>query len=246
MVTTVAFEVVSNEEIAPKVNHIRLKRADDSKFNFIPGQFITIHFEKDGRLLRRSYSIASIPTIDETIDFAASYVENGAASQYLFALQPGDVIQASGPFGRLILSEEALPRLFLLATGTGITPYRAMLPLLSERLRHQADFQVYIMQGVQYRKDALYANDFLHWAAKFPKQIHYRTYLSREDLSENRASYEYSGYVQSSFDELTLVPEMEVVYLCGNPNMIDQAFVKLQNLGLTTRQIRREKYISSK
>ena len=121
-----------------------------------------------------------------------------------------------------------------------------MLPLLSERLGHQADFQVYIMQGVQHRKDVLYANDFLQWAAQFPTQVHYRTYLSREDLSQNRASYEYPGYVQSSFDQLTLVPEVEVVYLCGNPNMIDQTFVKLQNLGLTTSQIRREKYISSK
>ena len=246
MLTTLALPVVRNEEIAPRVNHISLTCPEH--FSFIPGQFITIHFEHAGRSIRRSYSIASRPGIDQTIDFAASYVENGIASEYLFGLTPGSVLQVSGPFGRLILRTEPEPlnRLFLIATGTGITPYRSMLPALSEKMRAAPNLKVFIMQGVQYRKDVLYAEDFHAWAKQFPSQAVYRTYLSRENLNDVRAAYEYSGYVQSSFAELAIVPEQEVVYLCGNPNMIDEAFAVLQGVGLSTSQIRREKYISSK
>jgi len=244
MLTTFALQVIRNEEIAPRVNHISLTCPEG--FSFIPGQFITIHFEHAGRSIKRSYSIASRPSIDQTIDFAASYVEGGLASEYLFGLKPGAVLQASGPFGRLILRSEPLNRLFLIATGTGITPYRSMLPELAEKIRAEPHLKVFIMQGVQYRKDVLYAEDFHVWAQQFPEQASYRTYLSRENLSAARAAYEYSGYVQSSFSELAVVPEQEVVYLCGNPNMIDEAFALLQAIGLSTSQIRREKYISSK
>jgi ferredoxin-NADP reductase len=244
MSATFALQVVRNEEIAPRVNHISL--SFPAGFSFVPGQFITIHFEHAGRSVRRSYSIASAPQEQETLDFAASYVAGGAASEYLFHLTPGAVVQVSGPFGRLVLRPEPLKRLFLVATGTGITPYRSMLSELSARMRADADLKIFIMQGVQYRKDVLYAEDFHRWVSAFPLQAEYRTYLSRESLNEPCAAYEYSGYVQSSFAELAIVPDQEVVYLCGNPNMIDEAFLMLQGMGLSTGQIRREKYISSK
>ncbi len=246
MVAIVAFEVVATDEIAPRVKHIALKPSATAEFPFIPGQFITIHFEKDHHPLKRSYSIASIPGTDQTIDFTASYVEHGPGSQYLFALKPGDKVQVSGPFGRLILKEEPVRRLFLLSTGTGVTPYRAMLPALSEKIRKDPAVKILIAQGVQRRQDVLYAQDFLAWAAQHRAQAEYRCYLSREDLSAHRESHEFSGYVQKSIEAFAIQPEGDIVYLCGNPNMIDQAFAQLQTLMLPTSQVRREKYISSK
>jgi NAD(P)H-flavin reductase len=52
--------------------------------------------------------------------------------------------------------------------------------------------------------------------------------------------------VQSHFDALGLDPASDVVYLCGNPNMIDEAVVNLKERGFTLKQLRREKYLSSK
>ena len=44
---------------------------------------------------------------------------------------------------------------------------------------------------------------------------------------------------------LDLNPETDVVYICGNPNMIDQSFEMLTNAGFDIKSVRREKYISS-
>lgn len=244
-IPTRTFTVVDSQLISPRVKHIALQNQDGTALSFIPGQFITVHFNHQEQSYRRSYSIASIPGHDQSLDFAASFVENGPGSQYLFALQAGDTVQLSGPFGRLILKEENVKRLFLIATGTGITPYRSMLPALSERI-HKEGLQVVILQGVQYRHDVLYAADFLAWAATHPQHAEYRTYLSREDLNVNRAPHEYSGYVQQSLTALAAQPSDDVVYLCGNPLMIDAAFAQLQTQGFASSQIRREKYISSK
>lgn len=239
-IVTHTFTVQNSHLISPRVKHIALQGPIK---DFIPGQFITVHFNRDGRDYRRSYSIASIPGRDHTLDFAASYVEHGPGSEYLFALKTGDSVQVSGPFGRLILKEEPVKRLFLLATGTGITPYRAMLPALSEAI-DQFDIKVCIAQGVQLRTDALYSEDFLAWSQQHPLNAEYRSYLSREDLSHAKADHEYSGYVQQSLANATV--EGDIIYLCGNPLMIDAAFAQLQASGFASSQIRREKYISSK
>lgn len=242
---THTFTVVDSQFITPKVKHIALTPSTGQDFHFIPGQFITIHFNHGGQAYRRSYSIASVPGRDTSIDFAASYVEHGPGSEYLFALQVGDSVNVSGPFGRLVLKDEAVKRLFLIATGTGITPYRAMLPALSEKIR-QTGVKVVIVQGVQFRHDVLYAEDFLNWVKDHPEQAEYRSYLSREDLSGTHATHEYSGYVQQCLDSLHATAGEDIVYLCGNPSMIDAAFAQLQAAGFASSHIRREKYISSK
>jgi ferredoxin-NADP reductase len=239
-IQTHTFTVQDSRLVSPRVKHIALQGPITE---FIPGQFITVHFNRNGQDYRRSYSIASIPGRDHTIDFAASYVEHGPGSEYLFALQTGDSVQVSGPFGRLILKQEPVKRLFLLATGTGITPYRAMLPALSEAIA-QLDIKVCIAQGVQFRADTLYSEDFLAWSQQHPHNAEYRTYLSREDLSHTKAAHEYSGYVQQSLAHTTV--DGDIIYLCGNPLMIDAAFAQLQAAGFASSQIRREKYISSK
>src|SRR3546814_2441616 len=110
--------------------------SSDLALAFIPGQFIQIHFSyADGSPTKRSYSIATVresaQAADDPIEVAVSYVPGGAASELFGPLQQGQRIDASGPFGRFCVMRAAHNRrALLIATGTGVTPYRAMLPLL--------------------------------------------------------------------------------------------------------------------
>ena len=72
--------------LTPNVKHFVFHSIQEPAFDFIPGQFITIHFERDGKTLRRSYSIANTPTQNNRIEFAAGYVEGGPGTDLLFAL----------------------------------------------------------------------------------------------------------------------------------------------------------------
>ena len=54
------------------------------------------------------------------------------------------------------------------------------------------------------------------------------------------------GHVQALIRELAPDPAGDIAYLCGNPNMVDEAFTLLKEAGLPVPHIRREKYISSK
>lgn len=229
--------------ISPKVKHFIFHCSQSPAFHFLPGQFITIHFEHEGKQLKRSYSIANSPQQDNCIEFAAGFFEGGPGTELLFNLKPGDQININGPFGRLILKDPDPKRYVLVATSTGTTPYRAMIAELSQRLEKQNELQVVILQGVQKREEVLYGNDFIDFAKKFPKQVTFTACLSKmspEELGPN----EHAGYVQFVFPEIHLNPEQDLVYLCGNPSMIDEAFHYLKEQGFAMQHIIREKYIS--
>jgi ferredoxin-NADP reductase len=228
--------------ITPKVKHFIFKCEVTPHFNYLAGQFITIHFEHQGKILKRSYSIANAPQENNQIEFAAGYFENGPGTELLYHLQPGDILQASGSYGRLIIKDELPSRFIFLATSTGITPYRAMLPKLSVLMKQHPELQVVIIQGIQRREEILYAEEFQAFAQQHANAS-FRAYLSKQpsnDLNE----HEYSGYVQHAFPSLNLNPEGDMIYLCGNPSMIDEAFNSLKEQGFSMHQIIREKYIS--
>lgn len=228
--------------ITSKVKHFIFKCDIAPCFNYTPGQFITIHFKHEGKDLKRSYSIANEPGQNNQIEFAAGYFEQGPGTQFLYNLKPGDIINISGPFGRLVLKDELPGRYILVATSTGITPYRAMLGELRNRLEQNPQLRVVILQGVQRREEILYAEEFRNFARQYP-QATFMPYLSRQTAEELQDN-EHTGYVQHAFPKLDLKPQHDVVYLCGNPGMIDEAFNYLKEQGFAMQQIIREKYIS--
>lgn len=228
--------------ITSKVKHFIFSCELTPHFHYLPGQFITIHFEHQGKMLKRSYSIANTPKQDNQIELAAGYFANGPGTELLYNLQPGDTLEASGPYGRLIIKEEQPKRYILVATSTGITPYRAMLDQLNTLLEQHPQLEVVILQGVQRREELLYAPEFEAFAQKNARST-FMPYLSRQPAHELQNN-ERNGYVQHAFSTLNLDPQQDVIYLCGNPGMIDEAFNLLKEQGFGTQQIIREKYIS--
>ncbi len=229
------------KQLTPNTRHMVFTRADNETLDFIPGQFISAHFEHEGKELRRSYSIATIMGESTDIEFAISYYKDGPASELFFHSEPGAEFVFSGPYGRLILRDEQPKRYVFIATGTGVTPYRSMLPQLHERLSSE-DLQVIVLLGVQRRNDQLYTDDFLKFSNDHPN-FEFRIHYSREKDIE-LASHERLGYVQTAFDELQTNPETDIIYLCGNPYMIDDSFALLKEQGFAVKQVRREKYVS--
>ncbi|MCD6045983.1 MAG: mmoC [Gammaproteobacteria bacterium] len=241
MQNTFTVTLVEATLLTPKVRHLKFKRHDGLPLEFTPGQFVSFHFSAaEGKEIRRSYSLASIPGQSEHIELALGYVEGGLASKTLFTAQPGDQFAMSGPYGRLILRDENPQRYIMVATSTGVTPYRSMLPALAARLNQ---VKVVIMLGVQTRLDALYSTDFLAYANQYPN-LDFRLCYSRETDKEHLLPFEHLGYVQEQFALLNPSPDNDIVYLCGNPNMIDAAYDILKEKGFSAQQVRREKYVS--
>jgi ferredoxin-NADP reductase len=240
--------LVDSFMLASAVRHLVFERVDGQPLAFTPGQFLQIHFHyDDGTATKRSYSVASVgdgSSPVQRIEIAVSYVEGGAATRLLSELPIGGVVDASGPYGRFCLqATDTHPRYLLLATGTGVTPYRAMLPQI-EQLLARGDREVVLLYGARSEAELLYGEQFEAFAQAHPGFL-FHGCLSREARAVPRST-DRSGHVQNVLAELGPSAERDIAYLCGNPNMVDAAFAALKEFGLPVPQIRREKYISSR
>jgi ferredoxin-NADP reductase len=248
MVEHFQLRLVDSHMLAPAVRHLVFARVDGQPLALVPGQFMQVHFQyADGTATKRSYSVATVgdgASPVAHVEIAVSYVDGGAATHLLGNLPVGGVIDASGPYGRFCLqAADSNRRYLLVATGTGVTPYRAMLPQL-EKLLAAGNREVVLLYGARSERELLYGEQFDAFAQAHPG-FTFHGCLSREPRAVVRAS-DRSGHVQHVLAELQPQAGQDIAYLCGNPNMVDAAYAALKDFGLPVQHIRREKYVSSR
>ncbi len=234
----------SSQKLSPKVLYLSFEREDNTLPDFIAGQFITLHIEGPQKILHRSYSVANSPNHGNTIDIACAFVEGGVASNLLFGLKPGESVLASGPYGLFVLKDESPSRYVLVATGTGVTPYRSMLGELEKRFTNtHPNLKVDLIFGVRNQQELLFKDQFLEFAKQHPHFQFHACYT--QEANKELLAFEHACRIQPILENLALDPTQDVVYLCGNPNMIDETFLMLTNKGFDRKSVRREKYLFS-
>jgi NAD(P)H-flavin reductase len=182
-----------------------------------------------------------MPSQSTSFEISVSYVEGGRGTRLLWGLNPGDRIVGSGPYGRFVLRKEQVRTYYLVGTGTGVAPYRTMLPELAERIRTE-HLRVHLLLGVREPAELLYGEEWVAFMRANPG-FDFTACYSRV-IPEEPQHWERKGYVQHVLADMDLHPKDDIVYLCGNPNMVDQAVELLTtNKGYSPYDIRREKYV---
>lgn len=89
------------------------------KFNYKPGQYLSLHVSVNDESLRRSYSICSGP--NEALAIGIKAIENGKVSNYLVNdIKVGDTIEVDFPEGNFTVNSES--NIVAFVAGSGITP----------------------------------------------------------------------------------------------------------------------------
>lgn len=161
----------------------------------------------------------------------------GLASNYLCDLKVGDPVTLTGPVGRhFLLPEDFRERdLILVATGTGIAPYRGMLKEIFE-----AGFKgrVWLYFGVKFRDTLLYDHEFE--AYRKHKNYFYVKALSREEPNpvpdivltrENRMYVQVKMFQDRKLLQEALARPDSIVYICGLKGMENGIYPVLDRIG---------------
>ncbi|MFP4377415.1 MAG: ferredoxin--NADP reductase [Spirochaetales bacterium] len=215
--------------IVPRVHEVRfltestyVLRFDRGDLEFEPGQYVSVGVRGDINM--REYSIYS--TADAPfLEILVKRVDGGHVSQALSRLKEGDELEVDGPFGFFLIGEtERAERDFLfISTGTGISPFHCFAgsyPDLPYRLLH----------GVRA------AEERYEYDSYDPTLL--TTCVSRESCEEPRV---VQGRVTDYLRENPVDPRT-LCYLCGNCDMIYEAFDILKGHGVPPEQLFAEVY----
>ncbi|MFW5742073.1 MAG: ferredoxin--NADP reductase, partial [Spirochaetota bacterium] len=217
----------------PRVQEIRnltesayILRFDRNGIDFEPGQYVAVGV--GGEIDMREYSIYSSLDADY-LEILVKEVEAGYVSRRLRRLEPGDELEVDGPFGFFTIdAAERTRRPFLLvATGTGISPFHCFA-------QSYPDLDYRLLHGVR-----LGSERYEH-AAFDPHRL--TSCLSRDRQTVDAAARSggrdgspadvavagpgeaiVAGRVTDHLREHPVPPET-LCYLCGNCDMIYEAF----------------------
>ncbi len=192
-------------------------RFERQGFEFEPGQYARVGVEGDPEI--RDYSIYSGSNQDY-VEVLVRRVEDGLVSKQLCDLAVGDEVSVGGPYGHFKLIEEVRDKpLLLIATGTGISPYRSFT-------ESYPDLNYQLIHGTALLEE--------NYEAEFYGENYFHC-VSREEGGD------YKGRVTEYLKTLEIAPDTNA-FLCGNCDMIYEAFDMLQDQGVPTARIHTEVY----
>jgi ferredoxin-NADP reductase len=222
------------ETHTPTVKSFFLRLPPGERLEFKAGQFISIHVPKEGKMVRKPYSIASSPSEIPLLELCVKWVKNGFVSNSLFSCQEGTAIPVDGPDGVFYLRKPFKAGLVFIGTGTGIAPLRSMIRSL---FQENYPGQAVLIFGVRNETEILYEKEF-------------------RQIEENHGNFRFvpvisrpvnwngeTGYVQEKIDRYIGDSAGKEVYVCGLPPMVDAVKEKLKSIGFERKQIYYEKYI---
>ncbi len=219
-------------DLAPETRHFNFEIVDIERFAFVPGQFMSVIAPVGEDEITRAYSIASVPG-GNRFAICLNRVAEGRLSPYLFALESGDTVDVKGPYGAFHF-RNPVHHSVLVATGTGVAPFR---PMLQAVLPQDREHQFTLIVGARHEHGLLYRDEFEELGARHANFIFVPT-LTRPETSWTGRT----GRVQRHVVE-ALGDQREVdVYICGLKEMVDETRSLLKELGFERKRIIFEKY----
>ena len=214
---------------APGLFTLSIKAAEVS--NFEPGQFLQLGLTLDDKRVNRPYSVAS--PHGSSIEFFIVLVENGQLTPHLWKLNPGDRVDVSQKAaGSFTLGHcPDAKTLWLLATGTGIAPYIAMLRTNEPWQRYE---HIVFVHGVRQKNDLAYQSELAAYRDRYGKRFASVAVVSREDVPGALSGRITTCLSNGSLENLAeqTVSTDSCVMMCGNPAMLDETEKLLEGRGL--------------
>ncbi|WP_316575394.1 1,2-phenylacetyl-CoA epoxidase subunit PaaE [Nocardia canadensis] len=206
------------------------------RFDFRPGQFLTLRREVDGVEHRRSYSICAAR--GQAPRVGVREVSAGMFSPWLVhEVAPGDRVEVQEPSGTFTVDPTAGGRHLLIGAGSGITP----LMSIAASVLANPDAQITLLYGNRRARSVMFADELADLKDRYGARLSVIHVLSREprdvELFTGRLDAER---IRAILTELVPLDAFDNAWLCGPLGMVTDAVSVLGELGLAQDHIHRE------
>ncbi|MDE0532260.1 MAG: 2Fe-2S iron-sulfur cluster-binding protein [Albidovulum sp.] len=209
----------------------------DKNFTYLPGQHVTFRARIEGKEIRRTYSIASIP--GEPLKVGVKRQEGGVFSNFVHNLRAGEFVDVMEPQGRFVYSGER--NILLAASGSGITPVISIAAhALDSGSRVALAFGNRTTESIMFRRELNALKD--RHLAKFAL-VHV---LSRET---GRPSLLQGRIDKKKINQLAgaglFNPRLiDGAFICGPGRMISTCNEGFEELGISRQLVKHERFLA--
>ena len=216
----------------------------EETYSFVPGQYLTLKKEIEGKEVRRAYSICSSSKSKE-LKVAIKAIEGGTFSVLANAeLSKDDVLEVHPPEGNFVLKTNPTSSntYAAFAAGSGITPVMSMIKSV---LEEEPNSQFVLVYGNKSPEETIFYNELLAL-----RDAHSDRFFIEFVFSQTREDNAHFGRIEkptvnyvlkNKFKESTFAN----FYLCGPEEMINTVTNVLEENGIAKNQIHFELFTSS-
>lgn len=229
-------EVEHVEDLTYDIKLVRCRLMESEEIDFKPGQYAQLRVPGMEDVIR-AYSIASNPRDKDFFELIIRMVPNGLATTFVHkAMEIGDKLTITGPFGDFYLREDSDRDIVCIAGGSGKAPIRSIVQYLKDRGMPR---KVQYFFGARTTKDLFYTEEFMGIDREFPN-FTYIPALSAPAPEENWQGE--TGLITDVLDRMTGDLSDTEAYLCGSPGMIDACIKVLQKHNIKEENIFYDKF----
>jgi ferredoxin--NADP+ reductase/benzoate/toluate 1,2-dioxygenase reductase subunit len=206
-------------DIRKLTNSAFVLRFEKHDLSFTAGQHIALGIPDI--IDTREYSIYSAEN-DESMEVLIKEVEEGFMSPKFGKLVVGQKVKVMKPVGYFTINKDYLQskRFVFIASGTGIAPFHSII-------KSYPDINYSILHGIRTSEEAYERNEYT--AGK---------YIACTSRDKNG---DFHGRV-TDYLQQNSIDTQAIYYLCGNYEMIDEAYGILEKAGVKPENLKAEVY----
>lgn len=218
-------------------------------FVHLPGQYMNLELNIDGKIVRRSYTIASAPSQRGHVELTTKRNPVGTASRHMHdVVRAGDRIMIGAPAGKFYFNDLKSEGVVLISGGVGITPLMSILRNLTDQAWGGT---IFFINAVRSGDDVIFANELRLLAKRFDN-LRVLTYYSQKtpttpsELPADRW-VEKSGYIDAE-GLSAFIPNLKAlpIFLCGPDTMMQAVRKAIVSLGIPSDRVSTEEFVSPK
>ncbi|MBK4731447.1 ferredoxin-NADP reductase [Oxynema sp. CENA135] len=150
----------------------------------------------------------------------------GVCSSFLCNLNSGDDVQITGPVGKeMLLPDDEEATVIMIATGTGIAPFRAFLWRMFKEKHEDYQFKglAWLFFGIPYTANILYKEELEQLQKEFPENFRLTYAISREQQNAQGGKMYIQDRIAENAEEIWQLLQKDNThgYICGLKGMED-------------------------
>jgi ring-1,2-phenylacetyl-CoA epoxidase subunit PaaE len=212
------------------------------QFRFLPGQHLPLQVVLNGRKVRRTYSICSMPG-QWPMEIGVRVQPGGLFSEFVAAeLSAGSILEVMPPFGQFHAHPDATSSRtrVAFAAGSGITP---ILSILRTTLETEPQSRFMLFYGNRRQRTTMFIEDLYALKNRFPERLQLFFLFSQEDqefpVMRGRLD---AQKVRELWQLFCVKCRPDEAFVCGPNTMIDTVSETLGMLGMPSESVHVERY----